>query len=61
MVRGNYDPRKSDFVLDNDTPLGKCAEDETERRTALDWCLNKTWANKEIGRVDRIDNKQACG
>jgi hypothetical protein len=47
--------KDASWVADEDTPLGRPAKNTVERRATLQWCLDNPWANKNIGRIERVD------
>lgn len=50
-----------DYVADDQTDLGHAASDLRERLTALQWCLDSVWINKNIGRLERVDSDGSHG
>ena len=56
----NHKP-ESKFVSDQASLNKPRAESKGERRLALEFCLTQRWANVDIGRVERIENRTRCG
>lgn len=56
----NYDPEGQRFVSDMVT-IQRWATTEVDRRAALIACLDKHWANRTIGCLERIENASRWG
>jgi hypothetical protein len=56
----NYDPQQSRFVADTVT-IGHPARTESDRRLALDECLNNHWSSRKIGCLEREENSVRWG
>ncbi len=41
--------------------IGKDAENEKDRRLALETCLNGIWSNEDIGQLERVDTQNWHG
>ena len=52
---------KHETAADADTVLGRDAVNAVERRATLQWCLDNVWANKDFGRIERLDMKTFHG
>jgi hypothetical protein len=57
----NYEPDSWDFVSDLESLEKEQARNRKERRDALDWCLENSWASKDVGCVERIDTATRHG
>jgi len=56
----NYNADGERFVSDL-ASIGRWAKNERDRRAALEACLNKNWANRAIGCLERIENASRWG
>jgi hypothetical protein len=48
---------KTKFVEDIVSIKKKRATTKDERRSALDWCLAKRWADQDVAALERIDDE----
>lgn len=55
-----HDPASKSFIQDK-ASIGRWAMNELDRRLALDRCIEKHWANKSLGRIERIENALQWG
>lgn len=54
MSNINTDPPNPDAIEDIFS-INKNAENASERRLALEVCLNGRWRNEDIGQLERVD------
>ena len=54
----NFKPDQGRFVADHDTPVlpNPPAQNNTERRTVLQYLLDNDWASANVGCFERIDD-----
>lgn len=57
----NYKPDEWEFVEDIVSIKKDMAKNRAERRAALDWCLENSWASKDVGCVERVDTATKHG
>jgi len=51
----------SSVEISDDESLGHSAKNKAERRKALQACLAGRWKNKDIGRLERVDEPSFHG
>lgn len=56
-VRDDEDP----FWVDDLDSIRRIARNNTERRQALDVCLEDYWPDESIGRIERLDTDDEHG